>query len=160
MNTTEYESAIAACQRAIAIDMHHVDAYDSLGWLYISKLVDFDRAIQTYELGLVANPADPFLTACLGSTYARMGQIEKALATLEQSAKDHPDQIFAPSWLSYLYFRLKRLDEAAVCCRREIELKDAHSPHRVLGFIYLLQERIGEAIAELERAIELVPHDY
>ena len=63
--------------------------------------------------------------------------------------------------MSYLYFRLKRLDEAAASCRREIELKEgAHSRHRVLGYIYQELGREDDAIAELERAIELEPHDY
>ncbi len=154
------QQAIAAFEQAISNDPHFISAYDGLGWLYISKLADYGRAIHAYERGLAANPGDPYLTAYLGSTYARMGQTDKALEILEQSAKDHPDQAAAPNWLSYLYFRLNRLDEAANCCRREIELREVHSPHRVLGFIYQLQDRKGDAIAELERAIALEPIDY
>lgn len=160
MNTTEHASAIAAFEQAIALDPHSINSYEGLGWLYVSKLLDYDQAIHTYERGLAANPANPLLTACLGSTYARMGQTEKALEILESSAKEHPDAIYATSWLSYLYLRLKRLDQAAVSCRREIELKDAHSPRRVLGLIDHLLGRDDDAIAELERAIELEPRDY
>lgn len=156
----EPRQATAAYEQAIANDPHCIPAYDGLGWLYIAKLADFDQAAMTYERGLAANPANSLMAACLGSTYMRMGQTEKALKILEQSAIEHPDQAFAPSWLSYIYFRLKRFDEAAACCRREIELKDAHSPHRVLGFICHELGRNDEAIAELERAVELEPHDY
>ena len=88
------QQAMAAFEQAITNDPQFLAAYEGLGWLYISKLVDYDRAIDTYERGLAANPADPFLTAYLGSTYARMGKMEKALEILEQSAKEHPDQIF------------------------------------------------------------------
>ena len=160
MLISEHAAAIATFEQAIVQDPHLLSAYDGLGWLYISKFSDFESALAVYERGLAANPAAPMLSACLGSCYARMGQIDKALEILERSAKEHPDQVFAPSWLSYLYFRLNRLEQAAVCCRREIELADAHSPHRVLGFIYLLQGRRGEAVAELERAVELESHDY
>lgn len=152
--------AIAAYEQAIANDPHCIPAYDGLGWLYIAKLADFDQAAITYQLGLTASPADSLVAAGLGSTYMRMGQTENALKILEQSAIDHPDQAIAPSWLSYIYFRLKRFDDAAACCRREIELNDAHSPHRVLGFVYHELGRNDEAIAELERAVELEPHDY
>ncbi len=155
------QQAIAAYEQAIANDPHFLLAYDGLGWLYISKLIEYDRSINAYERGLAANPANPFLTVHLGGTYARMGQMEKALEILEQSAKEHPDHILAHGWLSYLYLRLKRLDEAAASCRREIKLKeDAHSSHRVLGYIYHLLDRNSDAIAELERAIELEPRDY
>jgi Flp pilus assembly protein TadD len=160
LNTSDQASAIAAYEQAIASDPHFFLAYDGLGWLYLAKLGDYQRAIQVYERGLAANPADPHLTAQLGSIYARMGQTEKALEILEQSAKEYPEEVFAPSWLSYLYLRLNRLEEAAACCQREIELRDAHSPHRVLGFIDQLLGRDDAAAAELERAIQLEPQDY
>jgi tetratricopeptide (TPR) repeat protein len=160
MNSAEEASAITVFEQAIASNPHSLAAYDGLGWFYLSKLGDFARAIQVYKCGLTANPANPLLTAYLGSTYARMGQTEKALEILEQSAREQPEQVFAPSWLSYLYLRLNRLEEAAACCRREIELRDGHSPHRVLGFIDQLTGRTGEAIVELERAVELEAQDY
>ena len=155
------QQAVDAYEKAIVLDPHVLLSYEGLGWLYISKLADFERAIQAYERGLAVNPSNALLTSFLGSTYARMGQMGKALEILEQSAKKYPAQIYAPSWLSYLYFRLKRLDEAAASCRLEIEIKEgAHSPHRVLGFIYHLLGRNGDALAELERAVDLESHDY
>ncbi|MBE0695358.1 MAG: tetratricopeptide repeat protein, partial [Anaerolineaceae bacterium] len=155
------QQAINAYEQAIALDPHFLPSYDGLGFLYATKLFDYERAIETYQRGLAANPANPYLAAYLGSTYMRMGQMEKALEILEKTVKDHPEQILAHDWLSYLYLHMQRLDEAAVCCRREIELKeDAHSPHRVLGYIYHALDRKDDAIAELERAIELEPHDY
>lgn len=154
------EQAVAAFEQAITIDPHFLPSYNSLGWLYVSKLGDFQRAIESYERGLAANPTNPILTTYLGSTYARMGQTEKAVETIVPVVKDHPNLVLAHSWLSYLYFRLKRWDEAVATCHREIELHDAHSPHRVLGLIYLLQGQNTQAIPELERAVELEPHDY
>ncbi len=154
------QQAIAAFEKAIANDPHYVYSYQGLGWLYVRKLFDYSRAIDAYERGLAANPGDPSLADYLGSTYARMGQMEKALEILEKSAKEQPDQAFVYSTLSYLYLRLKRLDEAAASAKREIELRDAHSPHRVLGFINHLRGRNEDAITELVRAVELEPHDY
>ena len=118
------QQAIVAYEQAITNDPQFLFSYDALGYLYATKLFEYDHAINTYERGLAANPANPFLTAGLGSTYMRMGQMEKALEILEQSAKEHPDQLFAPSWLSFLYLHQQRLDEAAASCRREIELKE------------------------------------
>ena len=156
---TPYQ-AIAAFEQAIANDPHLVNAYQGLGWLYVRKLFDYERAILTYERGLSANPGDPSLADYLGSTYARMGQTEKALQILEQSAREFPNAVFVYSSLCYIYFRMNRLEEAAACARREIAMRDGHSPHRVLGLIHLQEGRNEEAIAELERAIQLEALDY
>src|SRR5215216_1675812 len=45
-------------------------------------------------------------------------------------------------------------------CQREIEIEDAHSPHRLLGYIYDQLGRYDEAIAQLENSIMLEPQDY
>ena len=94
MGTTR--QTIAAFERAIANDPHFFLSYDGLGYFYATKLFEYDRAIETYQRGLAANPGNPYLSAYLGSTYMRMGQMEKALVILEQAIKDHPDHVLTP----------------------------------------------------------------
>src|SRR5690606_16307413 len=116
--------------------------------------------LAAFQRGLMHNPDDPLLSASVGSTYARMGDIDRALASLQQTSALHPDSGFAHGWLSILYLHLKRYDDAIMSCQREIELEDAHSPRRLLGYIYDWMGRDDEAIAQLERSIALDPTDY
>ena len=152
--------AIDAYERAIAIDPHFDNPYYGLGILHATKTGQYDQAIEAFKRGLTANPGDPFLTASLGTTYARMGKIEEAIAILEQVIKLHPDEAFAQDWLSLLYLHQKRFDKAIASCRRELEIGENSESHRLLGYIYDAQGLNDRAVAELERAVELAPRDY
>jgi tetratricopeptide (TPR) repeat protein len=153
-------AAIAAYEQAIALDPHDIDSVYGLGILYSAQLGDYDQAITTFQRGLAHNPTNTFLAASLGSTYARKGQINQALATLEQVREQDPTNSFVLSWLGILYLHLKRYDDAIAACRREIEVEDAHSPHRLLGLIYAAQGQTSTAMTELARAVALDGEDY
>lgn len=154
------EAAIEAYERAISLDPHTIDPFFGLGILYSAQLGDYESALAAFQRGLDYNPGDMLLSASVGSTYARMGDIDRALASLQQTSALHPDSGFAHGWLSILYLHLKRYDDAIMSCQREIELEDAHSPRRLLGYIYDWMGRDDEAIAQLERSIALDPTDY
>ncbi len=156
----EPQAAIAAYERGIANDPHYLYNYYGLGILYSAQLGDYQKAMQAFERGLAANPADPFLTANLGTTYARMGQIEKGIEILKEVVKVHTDQAFAFSWLALLYLHLHRFAESAEACRRENEIDDNAASHRLLGYIHHASGQNTLAILELERAVEMDPDDY
>ena len=68
-------AAIAAYEQAIALDPHYIAPFYGLGILYSAQLGDYAQAVAAFQRGLQHNPGDAFLTASLGSTYARMGII-------------------------------------------------------------------------------------
>jgi tetratricopeptide (TPR) repeat protein len=154
------QAAVAAYARAIALDPHYIDPVYGLGILYSAQLGDYANAAAVFARGLAHNPGNAFLTASLGSTYARMGRFGEALAVLHAAERLDPSQAFTQSWLSIILLHLKRYDEAIFACRREIELADTHSPHRVLGYIHTARGDYAAAVGELERAIALAPEDY
>jgi len=154
------EAAIAAYEQAIALDSQYIAPFYGLGILYAAQLGDYEKAVEAFARGLYHNPEDAFLTASLGSTYARMGRIDEALATLQQAEVLDPANSFVQSWLSILYLHQKCYDDAIGACRREIEIEDAHSPHRLLGLIYDAQGQVEAALVELEQAVALDAEDY
>ncbi|MEZ4862753.1 MAG: tetratricopeptide repeat protein [Caldilineaceae bacterium] len=153
-------AAIAAYEQAIALDPQYIAPIYGLGILYSAQLGDYERAVATFQEGLRHNPGNAFLTATLGSTYARMGRITDALVTLEQAQMLDPASAYVQSWLSILYLHQQRFDDAIATCQREIELADAHSPHRLLGLIYAARGQTEAAMTELEQAIALKAEDY
>ncbi|MEZ4659353.1 MAG: tetratricopeptide repeat protein [Caldilineaceae bacterium] len=153
-------AAIAAYAEAIRLDPHYIAPVFGLGILYSARLGQYEKAVAAFEAGLHHNPEDAFLTATLGSTYARMGRFDEALAALQQAQNLDPASAYVQDWLAILYMHDKRYDEAVTACQREIELADAHSPHRLLGLIYAHRGETAAAIAELEQAIALKAEDY
>jgi tetratricopeptide (TPR) repeat protein len=153
-------AAIAAYEKAMSLDPHNIDPAFGLGILYTAQLGDYESALDAFQRGLAHNPDDPLLSAFLGSTYARMGRFDQALTSLQQVLAHQPDNTFAYQWLSIIHLHFKRLDDAIAACQHEIELKDAHSPRRLLGYIYDSLGRHDEAITHLERSIVLEPEDY
>jgi superkiller protein 3 len=154
------EEAIAAYERAITLDPHYVDPFYGLGILYSAQLGDYDSAMAAFQRGLAHNPDDALLYASVGGTYARMGRFDEAIAALQQVSALYPEDAHPYGWLSIIYLHLKRYDDAVTACQREIELKDAHSPHRLLGYIYDWMGRYDKAITHLEAAVALEPQDY
>jgi tetratricopeptide (TPR) repeat protein len=159
-HTGPAQAAIAAYGRAIALDPHYIDPVYGLGILYSAQLGDYANAAAVFGRGLAHNPGSAFLTASLGSTYARMGRYDEALAMLQAAEGLDPNETFTQGWLSIVLLHRRRYDEAILACRREIELEDTHAPHRILGYIYTALGDYAEAIAQLERATTLSPEDY
>lgn len=159
-HTGPAQAAIEAYERAVALDRHYIDAYYGLGILYASQLGDYQAALKAFQRGMEHNPAEAFLVASLGSTYARMGRFEDAIGFLQQSIDLQPDNAFAYSWLSLLYLHLKQYDAAVAACQREIEIAESGSARRVLGYLYDALGHYEEAMAQLEQAVTLDPEDY
>jgi superkiller protein 3 len=154
------QAAMAAYERAIAVDPHFTKAYFGLGILHATQTGDYEKAIAAYQRGLAENPGDPFLTANLGSTYARMGQIERAVEMLEEAARLDPGEPYAWGWLAMLYLHQHRFDDTLATCRRVNEIEEDHSCNRMMGFIHHARGQMEEAAAALERAIEIEADDY
>jgi tetratricopeptide (TPR) repeat protein len=154
------QAAIAAYERAIALAPHDTEPIYRLGVLYAAGLGEYTNAVATFQRGLAHNANAALLIAGLGSTYARMGCIDAAIDLLQQAVAQQPDLIVAQEWLSILYLHRKRYTDAMATCRSEIALRDAHSPRRLLGYLYEWMGRYAEAIRELEQSIALDPSDY
>ena len=154
------EKAIEAYEHVIALDPHTIAPYYGLGILYSAQLGNYQAALEAFQLGLKHNAGEPFLTASLGSTYARMGRFEKAIAALQQAIDLDPDLAFAFGWLSIIYLYQKRYDEVIASCQREIAIAESHNPRRLLGYVYTLMDEHEQAIAQLERAVAFEAQDY
>ncbi len=154
------KAAIAAYEQAIANDAHYIPAYYGIAVLHFSKTGQYDLAVEALQHGLVANPGDPFLTANLGNTAARQGNIDQAVEILEAVARTNPDDAFAFGFLGLLYLHLHRYDDVVKVSRRAIELEAEHYHYLYLGYANHARGMHDQAISELENALELAPEDY
>jgi ribosomal protein S12 methylthiotransferase accessory factor len=74
----QYREAIAAVEKAEALDRERTDVYNLMGFCYY-KLKEHEKAIDCFKKVLELNPASAIDYANIGSNYRDMGDREKAL---------------------------------------------------------------------------------
>ena len=103
-------------------------------------------------------PNHPFAWKVLGAVFAQTGQLDKALALMQQSARLSPNDAEAHSNLGVAFKELGRLNEAEASYREAIRLKpDFADAHSNLGNALKDLGRLTETEASYREAIRLKP---
>jgi len=166
--TNQLEPAMVAYERAIVLDPQDDHAYFGLGILLTTKLGDYEGAMQAFERGLRQNPDSSLLFDSIGTTYARMGRFEAALTRLTSAFQKNPADTYALGWLQILHLKAHRFDDVVALGQHILDaaplVNTAAGPsqdaHRMMGYAYLYQGRLDEAIMHLSEAVTLAPDDY
>jgi tetratricopeptide (TPR) repeat protein len=166
--------ALANDAARIAADPQEPVLADDRSSLF-DKLVDFYRSIgseaealsvarkwRDFLDGEAARAKTPAARAVFDShrmqAYAAVGEPEKAIAVLEQSERDAPDDYNPPSRLAKVYLGLGRFDAALAAVRRAEAKVYGPRALRVLSTeadIWLAMKKPAEAKDALLRAVEL-----
>ena len=107
----EHGKAIAAAERAIALNPNGADAYSNLG--YILSLSDrSDEAIEFFEKAIRLNPIPPsYYLQQLGIAYRSLGRYEEAIEAYKKALQRSPTDLFAHIGLAATYVLLGREEE-------------------------------------------------
>jgi len=166
----QYEPAVAAAERAIALDPNNADGYYVLAGVLNLFGERTTEAIALLEKAIRLNPRFPFTYALhLGWAYNLTGRYEEAIAALKQALLRNPNWLSSHLHLFFSY-RLQwslqlsqdpqTLDRAFEVAQRMIAL-EAASPytHRVLSEAYLWKKQYEQASTEAEQFFALNPSD-
>lgn len=94
----------------------------------------------------------------LGTAYAELNQMDKALYHFKAAIAVDPSYVNAQHSLGVAYLNMGRFAEAASAFKQTIALQFDHAgAHFNLGFIYAQQEHLDEAIREYTTAIMISP---
>ena len=117
----QWEQALAAYQKAIALDPNYQAAYANLGVVYF-QLERFDLAASQYQKALELKPDDGEVAYNLGALYLQQALLsgsqpdpnllDKAIAQLQQAQKLAPDLAEPYFSLGVAYNTLKQTDKA------------------------------------------------
>ena len=118
------------------------------------------RAQEAYLIGLMRAPASTTLLIALGSTEARMGRTDDAIAHFEEALRTGGASPVLHNNLGALYLKQRRTADATVQFEQLARLRpgDAHVRY-TLGVLHARAGKLGSAHAHLAEAARLAPTD-
>jgi TolB-like protein/Flp pilus assembly protein TadD len=166
----QYDQAIAAGERAIALAPNNAGAYvaqaDALS--IAGRPEDALRAL-AHVRRLNPRAPPPSYAYELGWAYRATGRYAEAITTLQEFLSRKPDAMAAHldlaisywwQWLSQQSPAGQTLAPAMAAVQRALAFNDSWYPnHMVLGYIHLYQQQYDQALAEVERVVTLAPHE-
>lgn len=155
--SSDYDLAVAAIGRAIALRPGVPVYYNNLGLVFLRKQ-DWERAAATFRQALALQRPTASLWARLGEALANLGRHQEAVEAYRQSIKLDPRRAAVRLDCGRLLELLNRLEEAEIHYRRAAELEPANA-EAWFGWANVLfkQERFAEAAELYARAAALNP---
>ncbi|HXG15052.1 MAG TPA: tetratricopeptide repeat protein [Calidithermus sp.] len=122
----QWEDAVAAYRRVVAIDPTYAAAWNNLG-LLLHRMGRYDEARQAYRSALEQDPACAEAAYNLGSLAEDLGAVEEAIAHYQRALAINPAYADAHFNLAAVLARAGRNQEAVRHWQRYLQL-DAGSP--------------------------------
>jgi tetratricopeptide (TPR) repeat protein len=140
-----------AALRALAIDPESAHAHDRLGWLALYEHSDLEEAARHYSRALALEPHDVGVRSNAAVLAVGLGQLEHAVALLEEGAERDPVSAVAHSNLASAYYLAGDLDAARQSLERTLTLSPGYAGAGYrLTRILLLQGDVEAARAAAE----------
>ena len=156
---SQWDKAIAACNRALELAPETASAYKMLGNVLQrqGKLTD---AMGFYAEALARHPSSPEIYSNLGSLYARKQGWEQAITYFQKAIDKDPNFVTAYINLAKVWKKLSKSDQEIACLQRAFtlqpELGSAQSHYRVAQSLEAAKESEA-AIAAYRQTIERSP---
>jgi class 3 adenylate cyclase/TolB-like protein len=107
----DYDKAAAQCRKALELDPSFYLPHFVLGWIEIKREANYAKAIEEYRLAQTME-TQPIITAFLGYAYARQGQRDKAIETMEELNQLARRRFVSPYCQALIYLGLGENSQA------------------------------------------------
>lgn len=115
-----YQAAIQAYDKAIAMDPKNVNAYNNRGLAY-NNLKQYPKALADYNKALALNPKNGNVYNNRAGTYINLKQYALAIADFDKVITFEPQYATAYYYRGYALFKLNRKQEAIASLQQCIE---------------------------------------
>lgn len=155
------DEALAVAQEAIDSKADQLEMFYSLASNLLSNIGRNDEAIALVSKGLEPEPSSVELLFLKAVFYEKGQKIQESMETLREVIKRDPKHAAALNYLGYMYAeRNENLGEAELLIRRALDEKPDNGYYLdSLGWVYYQQKRYKEAVATLERSLEMTNSD-
>jgi tetratricopeptide (TPR) repeat protein len=151
-----FRRAIESYKKALLLDPNGY--YANIGLAYtLVAIKSFEDALPLFEKAISIRKSDTRTLPTLYVAYKALGKEDLARKALEELVQYiGSNEAAAHDVLAYTYFTLDILTEAEHHSKKALEISpDKGYLHYNLGKIYFAHEKIREAKAEFQRAVEL-----
>lgn len=155
------DEAHQVCMSLIAVDPAHAHALRMLGVLEAERS-DYAAALHYLDRAVAADPVHPASHLHRGEALLALARPDEAIAAYRRALEINPHELRALNNMAIAYRDIGDFAAAEQALRQALVL-DAHNPqfHSNLGILLHLADdgREDEALAELDRAVELEPQN-
>lgn len=150
------ESALQYFLKADSLGKNVFELALHTGKLYC-EMGEHSRGIEFLDKALKLNPESGPVHRYKGVCYAAMNNTEEAISAFTKAIKVNPNDAVALSGLGHLYgLEDKEPEIATTFCRQSVQISPENGLFRYrLGNLYLKQNRLAEALTELNAAEKL-----
>lgn len=119
----QYEEALAACRRTLALESDFLEAHIGLGLAH-KEMGQFDRALAELEKAGTLSERNPLVLGVLGATLAEAGRPDEAFDLIRELEGKPEESYVAPVAYAMLYSGLHEKDRAFEALRRALVARD------------------------------------
>ncbi len=155
----QYDSAVPAWQKALALDPDDPRAHDNLG-VALAETGRLDEAIAEYRKSLELNSGSSHTHNNLGSALAEKGSLDEAFGHFAKAVELNPDNAAAQINLgNAMALHKEQRTQALIHLRRGVELDpDSASGRNDLGIALARDGNLDESIEHIQKAVALAPN--
>ena len=145
-----------AARRALAADPDLADAHTSMAYGTMLYEWDWAGAEASFRRAIAANPNYPTAHHWYADFLAGRGRLDEALEQMQEARRLDPLSLIVNAELAWVYYLMQRPAQAEGQIRQALQL-DPNFSHAwfIQGMILIQQHRPREAVASLEKAVQL-----
>ena len=157
LESTWWDSAQAASQRAISLDADRADGYKALGLVHMSRGW-YRPALDAFLQALEIEPNHPTAAANVSVVLMRFGSLDESLLWNRRALSVGPNHMLIRANMAWSYLALGELDIAQQWARQTIALEQGmvHA-HWALSAVAAARGDHARALEIAERVIEIDP---
>ncbi len=146
-----YDEAIASMKQTLEINPNHSNAHNFIGYLYATRNVELDKALNHLERAISIQPRNGYFLDSLGWIYYKKGDMNQALTHIKRAmVYAEPDPVLYDH-LGDVYFSMEKFFEARKAWKTSLALtlRKLKNPSGEIPVPDELEEKIRKADQQL-----------